>query len=63
MWMEEDMKLMWRVIDDCRKLFPVTTYAFICDPTCTTGQFGLVLASKNKVCVTETLDLGLEKVL
>ena len=49
MWIKEDMKLMRKVIDECKEIFPVTTYAYMCDPTCTTGQIGLVLASKNKV--------------
>ena len=56
--MKDDMKLIRSVIDNCKKIFPVTAYVFECLPTSTAGQFGLVLASKNEVCSETSIGLG-----
>ena len=48
-WLDSAMKLMQRVIENCKETFPVTAYGFTLDPTCTTGQIGFVLVSNDKV--------------
>ena len=43
------LELIKRVLDDCKQLYPVTSYAFTTIPSYPCGQIGFVLASKNKV--------------
>ena len=53
-----DLPLTRNVLDDCRALFPVTSYASITIPTYPCGQLGMVMASLNKVRRTMYIPLG-----
>ena len=52
MWI--DLELIQKVMKDCRELFPVVRYASISVPTFLSGQIGLIVTSKNKVCVANS---------
>ena len=47
MWL--DLDLIARVMKDVQNLFPVARYATASVPTYTSGQIGMVVASKDKV--------------
>ena len=46
-----DLNLIKGVLNDCRKLFPVTGYASITIPTYPCGQIGMIMASLNQVII------------
>ena len=59
MWLSEDMEHMKRVMGICKDIFPVVRFASTAVPSYTTGHIGLLLASKNKVCLSSAIPCGL----
>ena len=45
------LDLIREVLDNCRTLFPVSTYAYVTIPSYPCGQIGFVLSSKSQVSV------------
>eukprot|EP00833_Pecoramyces_ruminatium_P006826 jgi/Orpsp1_1/1180858/evm.model.c7180000074889.2 len=45
MWLH--LKLIKEVLENCKKIYPVATYAYTCIPTYPSGQIGHILCSKN----------------
>ena len=50
-----DLRLIHCVLEMCKKLFPVATYASTSIPTYPSGQIGFVLAAKSIVSYVHTI--------